>query len=164
MVRHPLLILCLLLNSASSIPSTQKIDSAAQLAKEVSSPVPVVFGKKDDGLPEELLVVGRISKVSFSRPCGVVYWSGTIKIQPLQKIPNYPHKNVFVVVNCLQDSQNEKKYLNKVVKLKLSKLYPEQRMFRNPDTFFFELIDNTIDSGGVPFYYTNAGREKILNH
>ena len=48
------------------------------------------------------------------------------------------------------------------MKLRLSKLYPEQRTFRNPYTFYFELIDNTIDSGGVPFYYTNDSPEKIL--
>ena len=157
------LILCLLL-TASSIRSTQQVESVAQLAKEVSSPVPVVFGKKDDGLPEKLLVVGRISKVSFSRACGGVYWSGTIKIKLLQKIADYPHQNVFVVVNCLEDKQNQTKYLNKVVRLEVSKLYPELRKFRDPDSFYFELIDNTIDSGGVPFYYTNVSGQELLAH
>ena len=156
------LILCVTLFTASSRRSIQEIELAARIAKKVSSPVPVVFGKKDDGLPEKLLVVGGISKVSFSRACGGVYWSGTIKIQLLQKIADYPHQNVFVVVNCLEDKQNQKKYLHKVVRLQLSKLYPELRKFHDPDSFYFELIDNTIESGGVPFYYTNASGAELL--
>jgi hypothetical protein len=162
-MRRLLLILSFFLITTSSILSIQKVDLTG-IAKEVSSPVPVVFGKKSDGLPEKLQVVGRITSVSFSRACGGVYWSGTIKMELLQMIPNYPYRNVFVVVNCLEDSQNEKEYLNKVVRIELSKLYPELRKFRDPGSFYFELIDNTIDSGGVPFYCTNASRQEILGH
>lgn len=158
------LILCLLVITATSISSIQQVESDAQIARVVSSPVPLVFGNKDDGLPEKLDVVGRISKVSFSRACGGVYWSGTIKIELLQKIADYPHQNVFLVVNCLEDNQNEKKYLKKVVRLEVSKLYHEFRKFRDPETFYFELIDNTIDSCGVPFYYTNASGPELLAH
>ena len=80
----------------------------------------------------------------------------------LQKVKDYPHRNLFVVVNCPEDSENEKKYLNKVVRLEVSKLYPEYTRFRDPESFYFELIDNTIDSDGVPFYYPHVSRREIL--
>ena len=155
------LIVCFLI-AASSLFSMQRPDRTAVTAKDISAPVPVVFGKEDDGLPEKLHVVGRIAKVSFSRACGGVYWSGTIKIKLLQKIANYPFQSVFVVVNCLEDSENEKKYLGKIVRLEVSKLYPKLREYQDLDTFYFELIDNTIDSGGVPFYCTTMSPREIL--
>lgn len=146
------------------VVSPQKINFDAPDAAHVSGPVAVVFGKKGDGLPEKLQVVGRINKVSFSRGCGVVLWSGTIELQLIEKVASYPYKRIYVVVNCLEDSENKKKYLGKVVKLEVSKLYVRYHDLRDqdPDTFYFELIDNTIDSRGLPFYCTNAGREDIL--
>jgi hypothetical protein len=80
----------------------------------------------------------------------------------LDKIEGYPHEYVFVVVNCLEDYQNEAKYLNKVVEMDVSKLYPKYRKYRGVKTFYFELIDNTINSGGVPFYCANMWRDDIL--
>ena len=156
-----LLTLCLFFVAASSLFSVQRRDLAVT-ASEVSSPVPVVFGKKDDGFPEKLQLVGRITKVSFSRACGGVYWSGTIRVELLREIANYPYRNVFVVVNCLEDSENEKKYLNSTVRMEVSKLYPEFRQFRGLDSFYFELIDNTINADGVPFYCSTVGRREIL--
>ena len=46
--------------------------------------------------------------------------------------------------------------------MEVAKLYPAYRKFRGVNIFYFELIDNTIDSEGVPFYCTNLGREEIL--
>ena len=156
-----LIITCAIFVIAASTLSAPKVDSSKRIAREVSQPVQVVFGKKGDGLPETMFVVGRITELSFSRACGGVLWSGTIKLQLLEKIRNYPYKNVYVVVNCLEDSRDEKKYLGKVVKLKLLKLYPKYRHSRG-EGFYFELIDNTINSGGVPFYCTDAGPATIL--
>ena len=140
--------------TAGSVLSIQKGDSSKRLAREVSGRVQVVFGKEGDGLPERMHVVGRITEVSFSRSCGVVLWSGTIKLELLGKVRDYPYRNVYVVVNCLDDSQNEKKYLGKVVRLELLKLYPKYRHYQ-PDSFYFELIENRLNSRGVPFYCTN---------
>lgn len=131
---------------------------------EVSSPVPVIFGKKSDGLPETMKVRGRISEVSFSRACGVILWSGTLKVKLLDKTEGYPYEYAFIVVNCLEDSQNEAKYLDKVVEMNVSKLYPKYRKYRGAKTFYFELIDNTINSGGVPFYCTSMGRDETLKN
>jgi hypothetical protein len=144
----------------------QKNDPGSDNVTEarVSSPVSVIFGHKRDGFPETLKVRGVISEMSFSRGCGVVLWSGTLKIKLIDRIEGYPYEHVFVVVNCLEDSQNEKRYLNKVVEMEASKLYPKYRKFSGVDTFYFELIDNTIDSGGVPFYCTNMWRDEILKN
>jgi hypothetical protein len=58
----------------------------------VSSPLSVVFGKTNDGLPETMKVRGKISEISFSRACGVGFWSGTLKLKLLDKIAGYPHE------------------------------------------------------------------------
>ena len=81
----------------------------------------------------------------------------------LQEVSNYPYRDVFVVVNCLEDYRDEKRYLDKVVRLKLSKLYPELRVCRKEESFCFEMIDNTIKSGKIPFYYTPASPQEILD-
>jgi hypothetical protein len=148
-----LVMTCVFVVTAGSVLSTQKGDSNRRIAREVSWPVQVVFGKTGDGLPEKMDVIGRITEVSFSTPCGTIAWAGTIKLELLEKSRTYPHKNVYVVMLCLQDRQNEKKYLGKVVKLKLLKLYPKYRHSKD-DSFYFELIENTINSRGVPFYCT----------
>lgn len=137
-----------------------KIDNVAE--RQVSSPIPVIFGRKNDGVPERFRARGVITGVSFSRACGGVLWSGTLKIKLLDRVKGYPYDSVFVVVNCLEDYGNEKRYLNKVVGMDVFKLYPKYRKFRGVNTFYFELIDNTIDSQGAPFYCTVMGREEIL--
>jgi hypothetical protein len=128
---------------------------------DVSAPVPVVFGKKDDGLPEKLTARGTITKASLSRACGVVFWSGTLEITLRDKIERYPHPKVYVVVNCLEDN-DEKKYLGEDVEVGVSKLYPSYSQFHDAATFYFESIDNTIDSGGIPFYCTTMSGDDIL--
>jgi hypothetical protein len=128
----------------------------------VSAPVPVVFGNRGDGFPEQFKLRGVIAEASFSRACGTVWWSGTLRIKLLDRVKGYPHKNVFVVVNCLSDSSNERRYLGKVVTMEVSKLYSEYSKIQGPDHFYFELIDNTIDSKGIPFYCTRMWRDQIL--
>ena len=132
--------------------------------RDVSSPVPVVFGKKEDGLSERFRLRGVITEVSFSRGCGVVWWSGTLRIKLLERVEGYPYESVFVVVNCLEDSRNKKRYLNRIVKMEVSKLYPEYGRPVDNNNFYFELIDNTIDSGRVPFYCTRMWRDEILKN
>jgi len=131
-------------------------------AKLISSPRPVVFGTTNDGLPETMKVRGRISEISFSRACGVVFWSGTLKLKLLDKIPGYPHENLYVVINCLEDSQNEAKYLNKVVEMNVTKLLPRSGLYREGDACYYEFIDNTINSKGVPFYCSRIWRDELL--
>lgn len=159
---HLTLVLLLMTLALGQKTYDPRIDNVTEA--QASSPIHVVFGRKSDGLPETLKVRGIISEISFSRACGVVWWSGTLKIKLIDKIQGYPYDDVFVVVNCLEDSQNEKRYLNKIVEMEVSKLYPRYRKFRGVDTFYFELIDNTIDSKGVPFYCTKMGRDEILKN
>lgn len=124
--------------------------------------MPVVFGKKGDGLPERFKARGVITEVSFApADCGTIFWSGTIKIELLDKVEGYPHEDVFVVVPCFVDPGGEGKYLKKTVGLRVSKQYEDHRYdARKP--CYFEIIINTINSRGVPFYCSEEGREGIL--
>lgn len=158
------MLLVLTFTPLPSIRAQQKVERKIENVRgsDVSGPVPVVFGKKNDGLPEKMKIRGRISEISFCRACGGILWSGTLKIKLLESIEGYPYEHAFVVVNCLEDSENESRYLDKIIELDVAKLYPEYREYRGPDSFYIELIDNTIGSGGVPFYITNMGRTEIL--
>jgi hypothetical protein len=160
------ILLILTFSPLSYVFAQQKVDRKIEnvTESEVSSPIPVVFGKKNDGWPEKMKVRGIISEISFSVGCGVILWSGTLKIELLDRIEGYPYEYVFVVVNCLEDSQNEAKYLNKVVEMDVSKLYPKYRKYRGVKTFYCELINNTINSSGMPFYCTNMWRDEILKN
>ncbi len=153
-------LLALVLTSPDYTTALQKPHPKVN-AVEVSSPVPVVFGEKDDGLPERLKARGTISKVSLSRACGVVFWSGTLEITLRGKIKGYPHSKLYLVVNCLEGN-DEKKYLGREVEVSASKLYAEYSDVRDASTFYFEAIDNTIDSGGITFYCTTLSVDDIL--
>ena len=134
----------------------------------VSSPVPVVFGRKDDGFPETMTVTGVIKDLTFIKAgCGGVAWAGTLRLELKEKVSNSPPKDVFVVVGCFPDFEkfgsNRKSYLNKPVRLTVSKLYPDLRfssiiaagrdVLKVPCAF--DLITNEINSKGIPFYCTS---------
>ncbi len=143
------------------VPQKRSPEAGGPKAADVSGPVPVVFGKEGDGLPEKLKARGRVTKVSLSRACGVVIWSGTLEVTLLEKIKGYPHPKLYVVVNCLEDA-DEKQYLGREVEVEASKLYPRYTKFRDVSTFYFEIIDNTIDSRGVPFYCATMSGHDLL--
>jgi hypothetical protein len=142
-------------------------------ASEISAPVPIVFGRKNDGLPEKIEVRGTIEDLTFARAgCGVVAWGGTLRVRLDRKIPGYPYKDVFIVISCFPDFEkfdHRDQYIDKPVALALSKLYPQYQfgMFKdiNKVPCAFDLITNQIDSEGVPFYCTqdniSASIEKL---
>jgi hypothetical protein len=129
----------------------------------VSLRVPVVFGRSDDGLPERLKVRGVITGVSFAEAyCGQNFESGTIKVKLLDKIEGYPHENVFIVIPCFLDPNNEKKYLNSAVNLEAAKLYRDYNRSSEENPCYFEHITNTLQSRGIPFYCVRKGIREII--
>jgi hypothetical protein len=148
-------------------PVNSQTKAPKELASRVSGPVPIVFGKRDDGLPETLALHGTIEDLAFSQAgCGVVAWSGTLKVKLTQPIAAYSHDSVFIVLTCFPDFEefkdNRALYIGRSVSLKVSKLYPEYRFGVIKDIkkapCAFGLINNSLDSKKVPFYCT---RENI---
>ena len=167
-MRIPLLLIFSLLlvvgvSQPLGIAQRKPSRATAPKASDISLPTPIVFAEKNDGLPETLKLRGEITEISFARAyCGVIFWSGTAKIKLLDKIERYPHENVFIVIPCFLDPNNERKYLNKVVQMDVSKLYANYNHYSKENPCYYSLITNTIDSHGVPFYCSLLGREDIL--
>jgi hypothetical protein len=133
--------------------------------ERISQPVLVKFGKKDDGFAESLKIRGTIIELTFGQAyCGTIFWSGTVKVKLLNKIEGYPYENVFVVVPCFLDPDNEEKYLNKTINLEVSKSYDNYNRYDKKKPCYFEIITNNINSGGVPFYCSKLGQEELLKN
>jgi hypothetical protein len=142
---------------------SRKQDRPGVSASQVSSPVPIVFGKRDDGLPEKMIVQGKIEDLTFAEvACGDIAWSGTLRVRLAQPIRNYPYDDVFIVVSCFPEFEkfksNRALYINRPVSLRVSKLYPKYRFGVIKDIkkvpCAYELIINKLDSKRVPFYCT----------
>lgn len=156
------LIRILVLIGFAGFSAFSQIEKPENLKPEkISGPVPIVFGSKKDGFPENMKVRGIIKELTFAEAaCGVIAWSGTLKIELTQKIENYDKNNVFVVIGCFGDfekfERDESKYLNKEIEINVSKLYPNYRFgyFKNVKKVpcAFEIITNEISSDGSPFY------------
>ena len=126
---------------------------------------PLIYGKKNDGLPDKMKLSGVITETSYAAfHCGIIYSAGTLKIKLLEKINGYPYDDVFVVIGCFLDPCHEDKYLNKNVDMQVFKLYEDynRRSKRNP--CYFEHITNTIKSNGTPFYCSKMDQEDILDN
>ncbi len=158
------LVILVFIGDPLTVAQSQSQSRIEFTASEVSSPVPVVFGRKDDGLPEKMGVRGVIKDLTFiSAGCGGVAWAGTLRIRLDEKISGYSPEDVFVVVGCFPDFEKfgyqRDRYLNQSVMLTVSKLYPEYQfgVFAdiNKVPCPFDLITNKINSKGVPFYCTN---------
>ena len=129
----------------------------------ISSPIPIVFGKKKDGFPEKLKVRGVIAEFSYADAyCGRVHQSGTIRMKVIETTKKYPYEDIYMVVPCFLDPNNEGKYLGKTVKMEVSKLYADYNNIRKINACYYELITNTIESHGVPFYCSRMGQEEIF--
>jgi hypothetical protein len=119
---------------------------------------PLIFASKDDNLPEEINVRGTITEITFpSAYCGWVRNAGTLKIKLTEQIADYPHQFVYVAAACFLDLKGEEKYLGQEVCF-TAKLMRDCR--RCP-----EVVSNTIDSGGLPFYWLSwvtGGRKSFL--
>jgi hypothetical protein len=106
---------------------------------------PIVYGKAGDGFRQSMRVQGVITDVSFvPYSCGIVCWWGAAKIKLLKRIKGYKPKYVYVAVLCFMGEEEE--YLNKVVDIRVSKLYKDE------DTRHCSGIMSTINTNGVPFY------------
>jgi hypothetical protein len=157
------LLLLLYVSEPLSLAQRKANKKTAPTPSNISQPTDVVFAARNDGLPDTLKLRGTITEVSFAQAdCGVIFWSGTAKIELLEKINGYPHENVFLVVPCFVNLNNQQKYLNKVVRLEVSKLYPNYNHYSKKTPCYFEIITNTINSRGVPFYCSLFGQEEIL--
>jgi hypothetical protein len=111
--------------------------------------VPIVYGKKHDGMPLKLKMRGVISEVSPAWIyCGVLATAGTIKVQLTDNIEGYPHKSVYLVLPCFGEdkAKAEAKYLNRALNVEVQKLYAPGK------PCYFEVMLNQINSHGVPFY------------
>lgn len=106
---------------------------------------PIVYGKAGDGLRRSMRVQGVITDVSFvPYSCGVVCWWGAARIKLLKRVKGYKPEYVYVAVLCFMGEKEE--YLNKVVDIRVSKLY------QNEDRRNCGGIMSTINTAGVPFY------------
>jgi hypothetical protein len=160
-----ILVLFTIIISSFQVPASaqEKIEKNPS-TELISESAPVVFGKKDDGYPEKLKVRGVITELSFAQAyCGVIAWSGTIKVKLLDKIEGYPYENVFIVVPCFLDPNNENKYLKKMVQVDVFKLYDDYNQYKKKKPCYFEIITNTLNSNNIPFYCSRTGQEELLN-
>jgi hypothetical protein len=111
---------------------------------------PVVYGKKNDGLPRRMRVRGVIEEVSFVPfSCGVMCWSGTAKVKLLKKGKGYEPEYAYIAVLCFLGKQED--YLHKLVDVRVSKL-------REGKVYGCGSIVNSIDSGGVAFYGVDGNK------
>ena len=111
--------------------------------------IPIVYGKKHDGLAKKIKMRGIIVEVSPAWIyCGVLATAGTIRVQLTDNIEGYPHKNVYLVLPCFAEdkAEAEAKYLNRALTVEVQKLYAPGK------PCYFEVMLNRIDSQGVPFY------------
>lgn len=163
MVKHLVISIVLVFNLMVVAAQSKKPDPLVVLASQISSPVPIVFGKREDGLPEKMILRGTIVDLTFAEvACGGVAWSGTLQVRLAQPIPDYPYDNVFIVISCFPEFEKFKSdralYISRPVSLEVSKLYPEYRFGLIQDIkkvpCAFGLVINKLDSKKAPFYCT----------
>jgi hypothetical protein len=158
------LLVCILTIAAFA----QKEDPPKLDPATISGPVPIVFGSPDDGFPDKITVHGIIRDLTFAQAyCGIVAWSGTLKIELTQKIENYPSNNVFLVEGCFYKPElDKKKYLDKEIQLEVYKISPLYQFGTIKDInkvpCAFDIITNKIKSDGVPFYCSRGEISKSI--
>ena len=111
---------------------------------------PVVYGKKNDGLPRRMRVREVIEEVSFVPfACGVMCWSGTAKVKLLEKAKGYAPEYAYIAILCFLGKQED--YLGKLVDVRVSKL-------REGKVYGCGSVVNSIGSGGVAFYGVDGNK------
>ncbi len=120
-------------------------DSALQSDTKNNQEFPVIYGKKDDGFPDRVNLRGAITKVSFTRDCGLVHGGGVLQIKVVRTAPGYNREHIYVAAPCLLGWEGEEQYLGREVCMSVKKMKPG-------DLCHADYIHNTIDSKGVPFY------------
>ena len=145
--------------------SAQRHDNAinASVTRTATEPVsqdikPVVYGAKDDGYPDKVVVQGVITQLSFATAyCGWVRHSGTLKIEVVKTSGAYKDKYLYLIVPCLLDPSGESKYLNKKICVTVDKLNHNS---------LTGAIANIFDSNGIPFYFLrwkSGGKKSFLD-
>ena len=148
---------CILLLLAPLMSSLSLAQSSSQGSSD-SSPYPVIYGQKDDGFPEKLKVRGTIEEVSMAgSDCGGIAWAGTLKVKLEGKMEGYGSESVYVLVPCFSDGRGEREYLKKCVDITVTKQYAKGK------PCYYDLVANSIDSKGVPFYcLKELGEGKLI--
>lgn len=118
----------------------------------------VVYAKENDRLPKKILANGTIVDASVAGTyCGFTgATGGTLKIKLAEKIEDYDHDFLYVIVLCLAGKENES-LVGESIKMKVRKLtkYPFKSVVR---------LANHLDSGGIPYYYATVdGVGGLLN-
>jgi hypothetical protein len=107
--------------------------------------VRIYFAKDKDSLPESFSVTGKVVAESKHSPyCGGDAYGGTLKIRLSHKSASYDPEFVYLIVWCLSDMKDD--FVGKNVSLKATKAYEDDHPCD------CDLIENEIDSGGIPFY------------
>jgi hypothetical protein len=105
--------------------------------------VPVVYARKGDRLPQAVTAVGTVTAITQATYCGTIHWAGTVRLDLLEPIPGYPHRQFYLAISCLSPQDN---YLGKRMRVTAEKLAYDKTNCR------YGCIQNRIDSLGVPFY------------
>lgn len=128
---------------------------AQEATKPDAQPFQIISGDKTDGLPQHLIVRGKITKVNYAPPrCGELIFAATFQIKLEGKLRGYDHPFLYVVVPCLYQPEGAEKFLNRHVRIAVEKQYEKRR------PCFYDIESNGIDSGGLPFYC--AERAELL--
>jgi hypothetical protein len=127
---------------SSSARQTDKISSVRDERK--SGPVRIYYGKDKDSLPESFDLTGTVVQQTLAPECGDVMFGSTLKIRPSQKITGYSPEFVYVVVLCMSEISRD--FIGKTVNMHVKKSYAGEHPCE------CELIQNRIDSQGIPFY------------
>ena len=115
---------------------------------------PVIYGKKDDGFPDNVNLRGEIGKVSFSQSCGFVRGGGVLQIKVARSTPGYDREHIYVVAPCLLGYEGYEQYPGTEVCMTVKKM-------KQGEMCHADYIHNTIDSKGVPFYCLSWQSAKI---
>lgn len=109
----------------------------------------IVYGKEDDGFPNEVKAKGTIVKANTSgRLCGTFANAGTLKIKLDEKNEGYKDDYLYVIVLCLFSTKDGEEFLNKRIEVSAKKL------IKYPYTFDV-MLSNNLDTKGIPFYLSD---------
>ena len=109
--------------------------------------IPLTYAPVGSNLTDTLIVTGIISEQSSAGVfCGVICHSGTIKIEVTQVLKGqFDGKALFAVIPCFVRSDED---LGRKIRMTVT-LLPSDR-----DIGCYSNVWNTIDSHGVPFYFS----------
>ena len=159
-------LLALLLCTCASVTAQERSDaeSAIDTVDVLSLPVrdafpdhrPIVYGHRDDGYPDSLVVVGVVEDAyPVNAYCSGIIgpWSGTVAVR-LDDSINFRHPVVYVALECLAGPGAEELVLGRRIEVVAHKLYD--------DTEGFGMIWNRFEMGEQPLYGAYWGWQEHL--